>query len=183
MKTTEFKVRTTYSKEDILRMEKVSCRKSTRINLAISIAVFVLYLAVVIWEDIKGQGHVSLFSFIPGSVLDVVLLAALLFSIILMVSLPYFRRRDIMKAAPQGGLKANYYFYEKTFQYGWGSCYSTIAYMDIEDFVNLPNTFFFKANDLNYWVKKTDFEVGTPEEFYEFMKSRVRCKIIDKSGK
>lgn len=178
MKTTEFKVHTIYSKDDILQMEKVSSQKLRRISLTVTGIVFVLYLAVVLWEASKGDGHASLFSFISGGVLDAILIIALLCTIVLMFSLPYLQRRKILKAVPGGILKANYYFYEKTFQYGWGNSFTSVAYINIQEFRNLANTFFIKADGVAYWIKKSDFEVGTPEEFMEFMKGKVKCKIL-----
>lgn len=178
MKTTEFKVHTIYSKDDILQMEKVSSQKLRRISLTVTGIVFVLYLAVVLWEASKGDGHASLFSFISGGVLDAILIIALLCTIVLMFSLPYLQRRKILKAVPGGILKANYYFYEKTFQYGWGNSFTSVAYINIQEFRNLANTFFIKADGVAYWIKKSDFEVGTPEEFMEFMKGKVKCKVL-----
>lgn len=178
MRTTEFKVHTIYSKDDILQMQKVASQKLRRLSLTVTGIVFVLYVAVVLWEASKGEGHASLFSFVSGGVLDGILIAALLCTIVLMVSLPYLQRRKILKAVPGGVLKANYYFYEKTFQYGWGESFTTIAYVNIEEFRNLANTFFIKADGVAYWVKKSDFQVGTPENFLEFMRGKVKCKIV-----
>ncbi|MDO4276583.1 MAG: hypothetical protein Q4D16_23220 [Eubacteriales bacterium] len=177
MKTTEFKVHTIYSKDDILQMEKVSSQKLRRISLTVTGIVFVLYVAVVLWEASKGDGHVSLFSFVSGGVLDAVLIIALLCTIAMMVSLPYLQRRKILKAVPGGVLKANYYFYEKTFQYGWGNSFTSVAYINIQEFRNLANTFFIKADGVAYWIKKSDFQVGNPEDFLEFMKGKVKCKV------
>lgn len=180
MKTTEFKVHTIYSKEDILQMQKVATRRLRLISISVTGLVFVLYLAVVLWETQKGEGYASIFSFASGGVLDAVLLSILALCIVLVISMPYLQRGRILKQAPGGVLKANYYFYEKTFQYGWGDSYSTVAYVEIEEFINLPNTFFIRAKDVTYWVKKQDFQVGTPDAFYEFMKKKVKCKISDK---
>lgn len=177
MKVTSFKVHTIYSKEDILQMEKVASRKLRTIGLTTSILIFVLYLAVVIWEASKGGEAVSVFSFITGSTLNTILLLALLCAIIVLIAWPYIRQRKMVKSLPGGVLKANYYFYEKTFEYGWGENFSKIAYVDIEEFRNLQNSFFIKANGIVYWVKKSDFEVGTPEDFLEYMKKKVKCKI------
>lgn len=177
MKTTEFKVHSAYSKEDILKMQKTASRKMRMTSLAVTGLVFVLYAAAVLWEASKGEGHASLFSFVPGSTLDVILLAALAFSIVMIIILPYLQRNKILKAVPGGVLKANYYFYEKTFQYGWGNSFTSIAYVDIQEFLNLENTFYIKARDVSYWIKKEDFEVGTPEEFLKFMQGKVKCKI------
>lgn len=177
MRTTEFKVHTVYSKEDILQMEKVSTRKLRLRSLVITVAVFVLYLAIILWGVVKGTGHVSLFPEGTSRVLDIILLAALAVCIVVMIGLPYWKRNKILKSVPGGILKANYYFYEKTFQYGWGNTYSSIAYVDIEVFKDLPNSFFIEAKGLTYWVKKSDFQVGKSEAFLEFMKGKVRCKI------
>lgn len=173
MKKTEFKVHSIYSKEDILQMQKVATGKMRRKSLAVTVALFAVYGATVLWEMRKGEGHASLFSFVSGGVLDAVLLTALLISIIMVISLPYLQRRRILKSVPGGVLKANYYFYEKTFQYGWGDNFVTVAYTDIEDFRELSNTFFFKAKGTAYWVKKEDFVVETPEKFLEFITMKV----------
>ena len=177
MKKTEFKVHTIYSDGDILQMEKVSTQKLRRISLSVSGVIFVLYLAVILWESAKGDGYASLFSFMSGSVLNVILLTALAISIIGVSYMPYHRKNKIIKSVPGGVLKANYYFYEKTFQYGWGDNFASIAYVSIEEFRNLPNSFFIRADGIAYWVKKEDFEVGTPEEFLEFMCGKLKCGI------
>lgn len=181
MKKTEFKVHTIYSKEDILQMQKVSTRRLRSISLSVTGLVFVLYLAVVLWEMKKGEGYASIFSFASGGVLDAILLSILALCIVLVISMPYLQRSRILKKAPDGVLKANYYFYEKTFQYGWGDSFSTVAYVEIEEFVHLPNTFFIRAKDVTYWIKKKDFQVGTPEAFWDFMKKKVKCKVTDRS--
>lgn len=177
MRTTEFKVHTVYSKEDILQMEKVSTRKLRMRSLVITIVVFVLYLAMIIWGAATGKGHASLFPSGTSRVLDIILLAALVICIVVMIGLPYWKRNKILKGVPGGVLKANYYFYEKTFQYGWGNTYSSTAYMDIDVFKELPNSFYIEAKGYTYWVKKSDFQVGKPEDFQEFMKGKVSCKI------
>lgn len=180
MKTTEFKVHTIYSKDDILQMEKVATRRLRRSSLTAAVIVLVLYAAVIIWESTQGNGHASLFSFMSGGVLDAILIIALVCVIIVMYSLPYIQRKRILKAVPGGVLKANYYFYEKTFQYGWGNSFESIAYVEIDEFHSLEKTFFIKAKGVAYWVKKSDFEVGTPENFLEFMRGKVRCKMLEK---
>lgn len=177
MKTTEFKVHAAYKKDDILKMQKVSNKKKRMISLAGTGIVFVLYVAVVLWEASRGEARPSLFSFIPGSTLDVILLAALAFSIVLTLIMPYLQTNKLMKSIPGGVLKANYYFYERTFQYGWGNSFETIGYVEIQEFVNLEEAFYIKAKDVSYWIKKADFEVGTPEAFLTFMQGKVKCKI------
>lgn len=163
-------------------MQKVSGRRLRNISLSVTGGIFVLYLAVVLWEVIKGEGHASLFSFVSGGVLDAVLLAILAICLVMVFSMPYLQTNKILGAAPGGVLKANYYFYEKTFQYGWGESFTSVAYIDIEEIINLPNTFYIRAKDVSYWVKKDDFQVGTPDKFWEFMKSKVRYKMTDKTS-
>lgn len=177
MKTTEFKVHTIYSKQDILQMEKVSTRIIRMRLLLVTLVAFLLYFAVVVYGIATGKGHVSLFPEGTNKVVDVILLAAMVICIIIVLVLPYWNRNKILKEAPGGVLKANYYFYEKTFQYGWGNTFTTTAYVDITVFKELENSFYIEANGLTYWVKKSDFEVGSPERFSEFMKSKVKCKI------
>lgn len=181
-KTTEFKVHTIYSKQDILQMQKVSGRKLRTVSLSVTGIIFILYLAVVLWEIKQGQGHASIFSFVSGGVLDAVLLAILAMCLVMVAAMPYLQTKKILRTAPGGVLKANYYFYEKTFQYGWGESFTSVAYVDIEEMIQLPNTFYIRAKDVSYWVKKSDFQVGTPENFWEFMKSKVKCKTTDKSA-
>lgn len=178
MKSTEFKVHTIYTKDDILQMEKVSTRKLRHVSLWISGVIFALYAATVIWEAAKGEGFSSPFSGISGGVLNVILLGALAICIASMVALPYWRRNKLLKSVPDGILKANYYFYEKTFQYGWGNNYISVAYVAIEEFRDLPNSFFIRTADSAYWVKKSDFTTGTPENFLEYMKGKVKCKMM-----
>lgn len=182
MRKTEFKVHTIYSKDDILQMEKVSGRKMRYIGLGVTGGVFLLYLAVVLWEVFKGEGQASIFPFISGGVLDVVLLAILAICFVMIFCMPYFQRHKILKDVPGGVLKANYYFYERTFQYGWGENFTTVGYVEIQEFKSLEDAFYIKAKDVSYWVKKADFQVGTPENFLEFMKERVKCKVTEKKA-
>ena len=177
MKTTEFKVHTVYSKEDLLQMEKVSTRTVRMRLLFITLAAFVLYFAVVVWNVAAGNGHITLFPPGTNKVVDVILLAAMAGCLVVMIILPYRNRDKILKNTPGGVLKANYYFYEKTFQYGWGNSYSSAAYVEITTFKELPESFYIEAAGLTYWVKKSDFEVGTPERFSEFMRGKVKCRV------
>ncbi|MDY5663677.1 MAG: hypothetical protein SPF46_04330, partial [Blautia sp.] len=142
MKTTEFKVHTIYSKQDILQMEKVSTRIIRMRLLLVTLVAFLLYFAVVVYGIATGKGHVSLFPEGTNKVVDVILLAAMVICIIIVLVLPYWNRNKILKNVPGGVLKANYYFYEKTFQYGWGSTFSTTAYVDITVFKELENSFY-----------------------------------------
>lgn len=180
MKTTMFKVHSVYSKEDILEMEKVATQKLRRRSLAAAGVVLILYVAMLLWGSVKIAGHIELAALIPNSVLDVVILVALFCTFVMMISMPYHRRNKVLKEVPGGVLKANYYFYEKTFQYGWGNDFRTIAYMNVQEFRSLPTAFFIKTDEAYYWVKKVDFEIGTPEDFYNYMKKKVTCKIIEK---
>lgn len=149
-------------------------------SLGITLAAFVLYVAVVIWQAVAGEGQASVISFMTGNTLNAILIAALILCIVLMLGLPYWQTRSILKTVPGGVLKANYYFYEKTFQYGWGSSFDTIAYMNIEEFISLEKTFYIKADNVSYWIKKEDFVVGTADEFYKFMCDKVTCKVLHK---
>lgn len=176
MKKTEFKVHTIYSKEDILQMQKTAGGKFRKGSFAVTGAIFILYVAVVLWERSRGEGYASLFSFIPGAVLDAVLIGILALTMILIYCIPYLQRRKILKSVPGGVLKANFYFYEKTFQYGWGDAFTTVAYVEIEEFKELPESFYMKAKGVAYWVKKDDFESGTPEAFRTFMQGKVQGK-------
>lgn len=177
MRTTEFKVHSAYTKEDILKMQKTAIRKMRTIGLGVTGFVFVLYLAVVIWAKLKGSQRPSIFSFVSGGTLDMVLLALLALCMGMMFLMPYMQARKLTKDLPGGVLKANYYFYEKTFQYGWGNHFTATAYADIEEVVNLEEAFYLKAKDVSYWVKKSDFEVGTPEEFLTFIRTKVTCPV------
>ena len=173
MKKTEFKVHTVYSKEDILQMQKIAGSRFRKRSLAVTGVVFILYVAVVLWERSQGEGYASLFSFISGSMLDAILISVLIFTMILIYSIPYFQRNKILKTVG-GELKANFYFYGKTFQYGWGESFSTIAYAKIQEFRELPKTFYFKAGDVAYWIKKEDFVLGTPEAFSSFIQDKIQ---------
>lgn len=178
MRTTEFKVHTIYSKEDILKMQKITMGKFRTISVAITGLVLILYAALLIWTNTTGQERESLFSFMSNATLDTILIAALVFSMIVVILLPYIQTKQILKAAPGGVLRANFYFYEKTFQYGWGNSFTTIAYPEVEEFRVLNHTFYLKAKGIAYWIKKSDFEVGEAEAFLTYIKSKIKCKII-----
>lgn len=177
MKTTEFKVHSVYSKDDIVKMQKIASRKMRLSGLALTGIAFILYLALFLWDFSKGETSENLFQFIVGRPMDIILLAALAFSFVMSILLPYFQANKILKAVPGGVLKANYYFYEKTFQYGWGNKFSSIGFVEIQELFNLEKAFYIKANDVSYWIKKEDFEVGTPEDFLTYMQGKVKCKI------
>ncbi|MDQ9825427.1 hypothetical protein RFZ44_19185, partial [Acinetobacter sp. 163] len=89
-----------------------------------------------------------------------VLLGGLIAGIVILAVLPRIQTKRILKDLPGGILKANYYFYEKTFEYGWGNHFTSIGYVEIQEFLNLEKTFYIKARDVAYWIKKEDFEVG-----------------------
>lgn len=177
MRKTEFKVHTIYSKEDIIQMQKYTEAKKRKYGSVILGIIFVIYLAVVIWQLLTGAESASVIPFITGDVLDIFLLAVLVFSLVYLFFLPNIQTRKILKTVPGGVLKANFYFYEKTFQYGWGDTFTTVGYREIEELRYLSNTIFMKANDVTYWVKKSDFQVGTPEGLMEFLRDKVICKI------
>lgn len=177
MKKTEFKIHTIYSKEDILQMEKVSWKKMQRLSYIISGSLLILYGAIVVWETVQGVEQTSLIPFLSGTTLNIILIATLVFLLAMTIAWPYLRRRKILKTVPGGVLRANFYFYEKVFKYGWGEAFTTIPYVRVEEFRNLPKTFYIRADGVAYWVKKSDFEVGTPEEFLEFMRAKVNCGI------
>ena len=168
MKNTMFKVHSVYSKEDIVQMEKMATRKLRHRSMLAAGIVLLLYVGLLLWASVQETGQIVLAFLIPASVLE------------LMLSMPYHKANKTIKEAPGGVIKANYYFYEKTFQYGWGNRFATIAYMDVQEFWNLPTAFYIKAEDLSYWVKKTDFEVGTPEAFAQYMKEKINCKVVEK---
>lgn len=177
MKTTEFKVHSIYSKEDIRQMQKVVNRKMRTIGLSVSVVVFILYVAVLIWEWNENGKTSSLFTSVSGNVLNLVLLGGLIAGIAVLTMLPRIQAKRILKDLPGGVLKANYYFYEKTFEYGWGNHFTSTGYVEIQEFLNLEKTFYIKARDVSYWIKKEDFEVGNAEDFLKFMERKVKCKI------
>lgn len=177
MRTTEFKVHTIYSKDDILKMQKITLGKFRSVSIVLIGLLLVLYVALMIWSNATGQERVALFSFISNEVLDIVLIAMLVLIMSIVYAMPYIQRHQILKVVPGGVMKANFYFYEKTFQYGWGNSFTTIAYPEVEEFRELEKTYFVKAKGIAYWIKKSDFEVGTPEEFLDFMKTKLKCKI------
>lgn len=177
MKKTEFKVHTIYAKEDILQMQKCTEAKRRKIGLWVLGMIFVIYAAVVIYQVTAGAERPSVIPFITGDVLDMILLIVLAGSIVFLAVLPYVQTKRILKAAPGGVLKANFYFYERTFQYGWGDAFTTIGYTEIQELRYLPNTIYIKAKDVAYWVKKSDFQVGTAEGLMEFLRNKVKCEI------
>lgn len=182
MKKTEFKVHTIYAKDDLLKMEKVAYRKSRVIGLLITELVFLFYLGAVMWAVSLKDDRISSFPLISGGIGDVVVLVILAACMLALYFMPYYQRHKILKEAPGGVLKANYYFYEKTFQYGWGDTFTSVGYVEIQELVNLSDAFYIKARDLSYWVKKSDFQVGNADSFLEFMKAKVKCKVTDKSS-
>ena len=172
MKTTEFKVHSIYSKEDIQQMQKVVNRKMRTIGLSVSVVVFILYLAVLVWEWNENGKTSSLFTSVSGNVLNLILLGGLIAGIVVLAVLPRIQAKRILKDLPGGVLKANYYFYEKTFEYGWGNHFTSTGYVEIQEFLNLEKTFYIKARDVSYWIKKEDFEVGNAEDFLKFMEGK-----------
>lgn len=176
MKTPLFKIHTKYSKEDIFQMQKISTLGFRRIGLTASVALLILYAAVLIWQKSAGQPHATLFPGIPGLVLDCILVIFLLFCIAFTAALPYLQQRRILKAVPGGELRASYYFYDKMFQYGWGSNFSIFYYSEIEDFRDLPNSFYIKAKGTGFWVKKNDFSPETCDAFSVFIKDKISRK-------
>lgn len=180
MKNTMFKVHSVYSKKDIVQMEKMATRKLRYRSMIAAGVVLILYAAILLWMSVQETGHIVLAFLIPANMLDIIILAAAASTFVMMLTMPYYKSSRALKEAPGGVIKANYYFYEKTFQYGWGSRFATIAYMDVQEFWNLPAAFYIKADDLSYWIKKEDFEVGTPEAFAKYMKEKIRCKVVEK---
>ncbi len=172
MKTIHFKVHSVYSKKDIVRMQKLATRKNRKRTIIVLVVVLVMYLLLGVLSAVVGGQPVSPLSILPSGALDLILMAAMVFTICLMITAPYFQAHKILKDAPGGELKANIYFYDQTFKYGWGNSFSTVAYMDIQEFRVLDDAFFIKAKDLSYWVKKVDFEMGDAERFREFLEEK-----------
>lgn len=172
MKTIHFKVHSVYSKKDVVRMQKLATRKNRRRTIIVLVVVLVMYLLLGVLSAFLGGRPVTPLSLLPSGTLDLILMAAMVFTICLMITAPYFQAHKILKDAPGGELKANIYFYDQTFKYGWGNTFSTIAYMDIQEFRVLDDAFFIKAKDLSYWIKKADFEMGEAEQFQEFMEAK-----------
>lgn len=180
MKNTMFKVHSVYSKEDIVQMEKMATRKLRHRSMLAAGIVLLLYVGLLLWTSVQETGQIVLAFLIPASVLELIVVVTVICTFVMMLSMPYHKANKTIKEASGGVIKANYYFYEKTFQYGWGNRFATIAYMEVQEFWNLPTAFYIKAEDLSYWVKKTDFEVGTPEAFAQYMKEKINCKVVEK---
>lgn len=175
MSTIEFKVHTQYNKSDILKMEKISIRKFRKKNMLVTGIAFLLYGAFMIYKTAAGITD-SLFW--GKNILDWVLLTLLAMGFGISWAFPYFQTSKIIKAGQEGKLKANFYFHKKYFQYGWGGEYNTISYRQVQEFLNLDHTFYIKADQVSYWIKKEDFEIGTPEAFYTFMLEKLDNKCI-----
>ncbi len=178
MKNTMFKVHSVYSKEDIVQMEKMATRKLRHRSMFAAGIILLLYVGLLLWTSVQETGQIVLAFLIPASVLEMIVVVTVICTFVMMLSMPYHKANRTIKEAPGGVIKGNYYFYEKTFQYGWGNHFATIAYMDVQEFWNLPTAFYIKAEDLSYWIKKTDFEVGTPEEFAQYIKGKIHCKKV-----
>lgn len=174
MKTIHFKVHSVYSRKDIVRMQKMATRRNRRRTLAALIVVLILYVGLMILNALLAGESISPVSFIPGGTLDVILLAAMLFAIVMMVSAPYFQARKIIRDAPGGELKANIYFYDQTFKYGWGNSFTTTAYMEISEFRDMGDAFYIKAGERSFWIRKPDFEIGEADSFGEFMTQKSK---------
>lgn len=172
MKTIHFKVHSVYTKKDMVRMQKLASRRNRRRTVIALVVVLLMYLFLTALNTVMAGKTISPLSFLPSGALDVILVASMAFTICLMVAAPYFQAHKILKAAPGGELKANLYFYDQTFKYGWGNSFSTVAYMDIQEFRVLDDAFYIKAGGLSYWVKKEDFEMGEADRFAGFIEQK-----------
>ena len=94
-------------------------------------------------------------------------------SLILVELRPYQATRQILKDKKDKVIKANYYFYKKGFQYGWGDRYLNVPYSEIKHIEEKSEGWFLKAADVVYWVKNTDFERGDSGTFGAFLASCV----------
>lgn len=175
MDTIKFKVHTQYDRKDILKMEKISVRKFRKKNMLVTGIAFLLYGAFMVYKMAAGIDDSLFFG---KNILDWILLTLLAMGFGISWAFPYFQTGKIMKVSQEGKLKANFYFHEKYFQYGWGGEYSTVSYRQIQEFMNLEHTFYLKADQVSYWIKKEDFVIGTWEAFYTFMLEKSDCRCL-----
>ncbi len=172
MKTIHFKVNSVFTKKDVERMQKQAARKTNLRILIIIAVVIVAYVVTALFGAWLAEEPFTPSIFIPDGIFDAVLIAALLVAVAFAVISPYYKARKMIKDAPGGEIKAILYFYDRTFRYGWGNSFSTIAYVDIQEFRVLDDAFYIRADDLSYWVKKADFEMGKAEDFQKFIESK-----------
>lgn len=154
-------------------MQWMAGRKNSLKNLGICLIIGVFYVGILIYNHVTGQESASLFH-INGNLIDMILISLLLICIALIFIMPYLQARKTYKACPDGILKANFYFYERNFQYGWGNHYDTIPYSSVKEVKFLKNGIYFETEKTGYWVKENDFVTGEKENFKEFLLSVVR---------
>ena len=167
--TAMYKVHTVYKKEDVLKMQKLVGKRFQLTYLCISVLVEVLLLAISIWSAGSGRKFLG----IPLTTASVILMIAVAVSLILVELRPYQATRQILKDKKDKVIKANYYFYKKGFQYGWGERYLNVPYSEIKHIEEKSEGWFLKAADVVYWVKNTDFERGDSGTFGAFLASCV----------
>ena len=169
--TALYKVHTVYKKEDVLKMQKLVGQRFQLIYRCIAIVVEIILLAVCLWSR-SGGSKIQIFG-ISLTVAAVILLIAVAASLIIVELRPYQATRQILKDKKDKVIKANYYFYKKGFQYGWGDRYLNVSYSEIKHIEEREEGWFFKAGDVVYWVKNTDFERGDSKTFGKFIESCV----------
>ncbi|HIY18180.1 MAG TPA: YcxB family protein [Candidatus Blautia avistercoris] len=165
-----FKIQTQYNKKEILKLQWMTGQKTAVRNLIICLAVGVIYIGLFIYNQVTGQSSGSLFH-IGGNIVDGILIGLLAVCVGLIFLLPYLQARKVYKKCPGGVLKANFYFYQKNFQYGWGSQFETIPYSAIQEVRYIKDGIYLEANQKGYWIKD-DFVIGEKENFLKFMESK-----------
>ncbi len=171
--TALFKVHTIYKKEDVLKMQKLVGQRFQLTYRCIAIVLEVILLAILWWSVSGGNQGMKILG-IPVTAASVVLVIAVAASLAWVELKPYQMTRKILKDKKDHVIKANYYFYKKGFQYGWGEQYLNVPYSQIRHIEERDEGWFFKAGEVVYWVKNTDFERGDSKKFGEFMASCVR---------
>lgn len=180
--TALYKVRTVYQKKDVLRMQKLANEKTRRMFFIAAVVALVASLVLLYWSS-TGEGQNVAFLGISAKSISVVLAVAVVVSMVLIVLQPYHHTRKILKDKKDQIIKANFYFYKKGFQYGWGDNYRSISYQQVRDYREMEDGYFFQAEDVVYWVKKEDFERGDGKEFSKFMDSVIKQPSQEKKNK
>lgn len=160
-------------------MQKAAVEKMRRRGFLATGIIFFLYLVLVVWEAFDKGGLAAAFP-AAGGIMDAILLIGLAVSVAGLLAMPYYQTRKIMKGAPAGGPRYNFYFYEKSFQYGWGDSFKTVFYSQVQKFRIMEDVVYIQANDIGYLVKMQDFQVGTAEDFLRFMEEKLPEKIVKK---
>ena len=180
--TALYKVRTVYQKKDVLRMQKLANEKTRRMFFIAAVVALVASLVLLYWSSTSEGQNVAFFG-ISAKSISIVLAVAVVASMVLIVLQPYHHTRKILKDKKDQMIKANFYFYKKGFQYGWGDNYRSISYKQVRDYREMEDGYFFQSEDVVYCVKKEVFERGDSMEFSKFMDSVIKQPSQEKKNK